>query len=314
VPGTDDPGNIQGALRPLSMRCELVGELQHTTIPCDAAQTSLTRAKLGSCEVTESKIVNSTTSLHFRDDDHSGEAPLEEIVAGFEEGELSHHCQIFDTDMDEWVIISVFFRKHGIGIPTDAVVDQTDERVGFVPCDNTTNTQLGMGDTDCDLTVVQIEEDDDELPLLDKHDKKKPARDSSYWGKGRLLPCDAIQNSTGEECRITVNHENVTSYRTKKVGHVKPPAKLMRTVTQAMVQWDMLEDGDRLLLGLSGGKDSLSLLHVLLEFQRKLPIRFDIEVSELNLLASRFRSACRLKRTYSPTFLCFACRSAQLIR
>jgi len=45
-----------------------------------------------------------------------------------------------------------------------------------------------------------------------------------------------------------------------------------------MIQWDMIQDGDRLLLGLSGGKDSLSLLHCLLEFQKKLPIKFDIEV------------------------------------
>ncbi len=47
---------------------------------------------------------------------------------------------------------------------------------------------------------------------------------------------------------------------------------------QAMIQWDMIQEGDRLLLGLSGGKDSLSLLHCLLEFQKKLPITFDIEV------------------------------------
>ena len=47
---------------------------------------------------------------------------------------------------------------------------------------------------------------------------------------------------------------------------------------QAMIQWDMIQEGDRLLLGLSGGKDSLSLLHCLLEFQKKLPIKFDIEV------------------------------------
>jgi tRNA(Ile)-lysidine synthase TilS/MesJ len=47
-----------------------------------------------------------------------------------------------------------------------------------------------------------------------------------------------------------------------------------------MIQWDMIQEGDRLLLGLSGGKDSLSLLHCLLEFQRKLPIKFDIEVSD----------------------------------
>lgn len=46
-----------------------------------------------------------------------------------------------------------------------------------------------------------------------------------------------------------------------------------------MIQWDMIQEGDRLLLGLSGGKDSLSLLHCLLEFQRKLPIKFEIEVN-----------------------------------
>ena len=49
---------------------------------------------------------------------------------------------------------------------------------------------------------------------------------------------------------------------------------------KAMIQWDMIHEGDRLLLGLSGGKDSLSLLHCLLEFQKKLPIKFDIEVRE----------------------------------
>ncbi len=45
-----------------------------------------------------------------------------------------------------------------------------------------------------------------------------------------------------------------------------------------MIQFDMIQDGDRLLLGLSGGKDSLTLLHCLLEFQKKLPIKFDLEV------------------------------------
>ncbi len=59
-----------------------------------------------------------------------------------------------------------------------------------------------------------------------------------------------------------------------------------------MIQWDMIQEGDRLLLGLSGGKDSLSLLHCLLEFQKKLPIKFDIEVGSIfvgsHLLVSAF--------------------------
>ena len=55
-----------------------------------------------------------------------------------------------------------------------------------------------------------------------------------------------------------------------------------------MIQWEMIQDGDRLLFGLSGGKDSLSLLHCLLEFQRKLPIKFDIEVSAQDCINLNF--------------------------
>lgn len=37
----------------------------------------------------------------------------------------------------------------------------------------------------------------------------------------------------------------------------------------------MINAGDRLLLGVSGGKDSLSLLHMLRHFQRHAPVRFE---------------------------------------
>ena len=35
----------------------------------------------------------------------------------------------------------------------------------------------------------------------------------------------------------------------------------------------MIEEGDRLCLGLSGGKDSMTLLHVLLDLQKRAPIK-----------------------------------------
>ena len=38
----------------------------------------------------------------------------------------------------------------------------------------------------------------------------------------------------------------------------------------------MIRPGDRILLGLSGGKDSLSLLHVLLELRHKAQVRFEL--------------------------------------
>lgn len=49
----------------------------------------------------------------------------------------------------------------------------------------------------------------------------------------------------------------------------KPPTKLMKQLKKAVVEWDMIRPRDRLLLGLSGGKDSLALLHCLVEFQKR---------------------------------------------
>ncbi len=62
----------------------------------------------------------------------------------------------------------------------------------------------------------------------------------------------------------------------------------MRYITQAVFQWNMLEEGDRLLLGLSGGKDSLSLLHCLMELQKKLPTKFEIEVCTIDPMTPSF--------------------------
>jgi tRNA 2-thiocytidine biosynthesis protein TtcA len=45
---------------------------------------------------------------------------------------------------------------------------------------------------------------------------------------------------------------------------------------RASKDWKMLRPGDRLLLGLSGGKDSLALLHVLLEVQKRVPFKFEL--------------------------------------
>ncbi|MCK4587814.1 MAG: tRNA 2-thiocytidine biosynthesis protein TtcA [Gammaproteobacteria bacterium] len=55
-----------------------------------------------------------------------------------------------------------------------------------------------------------------------------------------------------------------------------PPKSLMRPVGRAINDFDMIRDGDRLLVGVSGGKDSLSLLHILLHLQTYAPVRFEL--------------------------------------
>lgn len=63
---------------------------------------------------------------------------------------------------------------------------------------------------------------------------------------------------------------------TKKQQIIKMPKSLMRPIGQAVVEFEMIKEGDRVLLGLSGGKDSLTLLHALRHLQRHAPINFSI--------------------------------------
>lgn len=52
--------------------------------------------------------------------------------------------------------------------------------------------------------------------------------------------------------------------------------RLCRLAGQAIGRFQMIKDQDRILVGLSGGKDSITLLHVLTELRKRAPIRFDL--------------------------------------
>jgi len=59
---------------------------------------------------------------------------------------------------------------------------------------------------------------------------------------------------------------------------IRPPKSLMRPIGRAISDFDMIRHGDRILLGVSGGKDSLSLLHILLHLRRYSPVGFELGV------------------------------------
>lgn len=52
--------------------------------------------------------------------------------------------------------------------------------------------------------------------------------------------------------------------------------RLARKTTKAIVDFDMIADGDRVMVGLSGGKDSWALMQVLDALRRRAPIDFSL--------------------------------------
>ena len=191
----------------------------------------------------------------FRDGEHhQGEASLDEIEAGIDDGELSEQAEVFVKG--EWVNAAEFVQ--GLPKPQTETVKTPEHE-----------------------TVVS-------------HKKKAP-RDHSMWGKGEVAGAPSVSSKDVQDISVDAvvvpdDERKQAPTTTKKKGsrHVKPPPKLMRLVTQAVFQWDMIQEGDRLLLGLSGGKDSLSLLHCLLELKKKLPTKFELEVCTIDPMTPSF--------------------------
>jgi len=52
--------------------------------------------------------------------------------------------------------------------------------------------------------------------------------------------------------------------------------RLARKTTKAIVDFNLIEDGDRVMVGLSGGKDSWALMQILDVLRQRAPIRFSL--------------------------------------
>lgn len=58
--------------------------------------------------------------------------------------------------------------------------------------------------------------------------------------------------------------------------------KLLSKARQAIQDFDMIQNNDKIAIGLSGGKDSLTLLHILKNYQRFSPQKFELIAITLN--------------------------------
>ena len=74
---------------------------------------------------------------------------------------------------------------------------------------------------------------------------------------------------------------NSASFKIERETH-KLEKRLCRQMGQAIIDFNMVEEGDKVMVCMSGGKDSYAMLDILLKLKARAPIHFDIVAVNLD--------------------------------
>lgn len=184
-----------------------------------------------------------------------------EIIQYLREGHLMKPEQVFERPCPWMAVHTASSSSASTATVTAVPVEQLQDKAS-TPTNQTTGT-----DSSSSM----------ESPVTADGDKNDSSANSAVEEESEdmlLLGIGAALHESDDEEEVERRRE---AERIASMWPKIPIKKIMAPVKRAVMEFGMIRDGDRLLLGLSGGKDSLTLLHVLhaLQTNSKLPFRFE---------------------------------------